>query len=75
MGVSKRRVFEGNNLPGPFDYLKENYQGKNTFRATMPYSERPDVIMDENPGPGSYYPSPKKSTIYTIPRSQSSKFI
>lgn len=22
IGKSKRRVFEGNNLPGPFDYLK-----------------------------------------------------
>ncbi len=68
-------MFEGNDLPGPFDYLKENYKEKNTFRTTIPYSDRPEVVLDENPGPGSYYPFSKKSTTYTIPRSQSSKHV
>ena len=43
IGNSKRKIFEGNNLPGPLDYLKENYKNKNTFRATIPQSSRPSV--------------------------------
>jgi hypothetical protein len=27
-------------MPGPLDYIKENYKTKNTFRATIPDSCR-----------------------------------
>jgi hypothetical protein len=33
------------------------------------------VVTDDNPGPGTYNPELKRSSTYTIPRSQSTKLV